>query len=194
MASVKPIRGGVPFEILRQGEISYYSFNLVDLVEGENSEKKGKMDRDVEKLSKKLEETIKSLESGPIDCEIECYYIRKTYIRRKKKRRQRKPQGVDGDTDNTDEDSADEHSAKEKGVYACAIHMALKCYDKPSSSEESSDESSSSEESSDESSSSEESSDESSSSEESYDESSSSEESYDEFSSSEESLSTILNY
>ena len=91
MAAVRsvPNKGGVPFAILCKGEISYYSFNLVDLVEGEDSEEKGKMDRDVNKLSKKLKDTIESLEIGPSDYErspIKYYYIGKTYIRQKKKR------------------------------------------------------------------------------------------------------------
>ena len=81
--------GGVPFEELCRGEKSYYSFNLVDLVEGKESEKKGKMDRDVKKLSTKLKKTIKSLEIEPIDREgsaIQYYGIGKTYIHKKKKR------------------------------------------------------------------------------------------------------------
>ena len=91
MASIRSVstRGGVPFDILCQGEISYYSFNLVDLVEGEDNENKRKMDRDVKKLSKKLKETIKSLKIGPIDregSEIQHYYIGKTYIHRRRKR------------------------------------------------------------------------------------------------------------
>lgn len=81
--------GGVPFDILCKGEISNYSFNLVNLVEAKDTEKKGKMDRDVKKLSKKLKDTIQSLEIGPIDYEgsaIQYYYIGKTYIHRRKKR------------------------------------------------------------------------------------------------------------
>ena len=91
MASVGSVStlGGVPFDILCEGEISNYSFNLVNLVEAKDTEKKGKMDRDVKKLSKKLKDTIKSLEIGPIGNKgraIEYYYIGKTYIRQKKKR------------------------------------------------------------------------------------------------------------
>ena len=91
MASIRSVstRGGVPFDILCEGEISYYSFNLVNLVEDRHSEVDGKMDRDVEKLSQKLKDTIQSLEIGPIDyegSEIQYYYIGKTYIHRRKKR------------------------------------------------------------------------------------------------------------
>ena len=89
-ASVRSVStiGGIPFDELCRGEISNYSFNLVDLVEDEDSEEKGKMDRDVEKLSKKLKDTIQSLEIVSIDHKgsaIQYYYIGKTYICRRKK-------------------------------------------------------------------------------------------------------------
>ena len=79
---------GISFDELCRGERTYYSFNLVDLVETEEIEAKRKMDRDIEKLSQKLNETIQSLQRGNPDREgstVKQYYIGKTYIRRRHK-------------------------------------------------------------------------------------------------------------
>ena len=90
------VRGGIPFEELCKGKKSHYSFNLVDLVEGKESENKEKMDEDVKKLSKKLKDTIYDLEIGPIDRKgstIKYYYIGKTYIHRRKKKKDKYGRG-----------------------------------------------------------------------------------------------------
>ena len=79
---------GISFDELCRGERTYYSFDLVDLVETKEIDAKRKMDRDIEKLSKKLNETIHSLECGNADREgstVKQYYIGKTYIRRRHK-------------------------------------------------------------------------------------------------------------
>lgn len=82
MANSVSTTGGIDFDTMCRDEIPGYSFNLVDLVDEDHTQKERKLERDTKKLSTKLKDTITCIEMEPIEKtrQVEKYYIGKTYI------------------------------------------------------------------------------------------------------------------